>query len=668
MVKVKNKFFKLITSIVLVLTALIFATGCFENSASDETGYSSGGEPPAASDVEGAPPSSGNGSDAEVDEDGNVEAGKIADFSDSFNGYIALVNGDETHMVKTADGKEIPFNDLFERQVSILAEDIAYRLNYIYGELRLNSNGVVYAYKFLTNDVDADEFILQLDIDPSDEVELKDYNAYVCNGNPKLTALITSETILTDGDRSAQSLLSFNIDDINDYQCGIDPTSVNNILHNKLTFRLDGAMTGKNMSIIISEGSDVPEINIDVTDSKKWAVNTEYAIQGKLADKIAQLLTNSETGSVSELAKKANSIGMSPIELIEEGGFADKLVKYINESIIGTDLINADKDRYNYLKSLNNGTVSETEVTHLKGNASLHDNLLYKGYNVTIPQIVIKAINNKFYTCDIDGTELRSGEYSQNNPTLYPAFARTSAIMGTFETNEIDNPRYEDDNGEPEKLQELTTTGLINLNSIILMPKNGAIPSAIVLQLEAKHASENINFLVDFEVNISYVTGGEVYTLPSAQADGEDGPTLTVDSAGYRIMAVDYTDPKFDHTRVNEEGYLDKFKKPTGEAMPYQFMFSLYEIFSKQNIDMPTLGEYDGFDPTKEEFTLWAEKEYFYAVGQAATLNAGNNYIAVSLSNIKVMVKGGDQNAELTEYTGDLSDILFDVSLAPYEY
>ena len=130
----KNKILKCILSFALVLCSTLMFAAC-GGSSNPVPGYESGSSAPSP-DEGTKPPSSGDDSDVSIGEDGEVEGGEIADFSDFFKGYVVLTNGDNSFKVyDESTGAEVTFNDLLDRQIDVLAEDVLYRLYLTYGSL-----------------------------------------------------------------------------------------------------------------------------------------------------------------------------------------------------------------------------------------------------------------------------------------------------------------------------------------------------------------------------------------------------------------------------------------------------------------------------------------------------------------------------------------------------
>ena len=639
----KRKILNIICCFALVLcSTLMFAACGFTNPT---PGYESGSSAPAPN-PDDMPPSSGDDSDIEIDDEGGVASGEIADFSDYFNGYVVLSNGDNTFEVyDEITGAKVKFNDLLNRQIDVLAQDLIYRLTYVYGN---------------RGDLETN----LIDILKKDSVDkyykLNDNFANIKNSN----MLINNPEHVNHSDYYANCIDCFQVSLISEDNPFLNPARI----------MLTGAIEGKYTSL---EEEAINTLSSKVANPWKWSLTindsenfyTKYleTYKNKLKFLIAQILCEkdnlNETYNLEEYNKLLNSINNLGFFDIK-----DQLVNLIYSYVIGENIKNKDLEIFNcdYFKNNNFKVDSNFQMkapyndTELFTETEIQNSpRLYKGYSIVVPAIVSQAINNTF-----QGT----------GTSLYPTFARVNGGIGTFKTYEITKP-------DGEVVQEMTTTGALDLNSIILMPKQGSKPIALNLQVAVardlktgnKPSDAGINDLtcyahdvvVELEVNITYKVHGQDEPVFSQviQPDGEDSATLTIDSKGYVPTYIDYEDPNFDPTRVDEEGYLDQFKKPmetNGEILPYTYIFSIYDYFPD---DMPAFNDYDGYNPEKDTNTLFNNK--FQKSEDSVYLDAGPDYVQFTFNIKSIKQYSGDGN-QLVDYSGD--DIVFDIALMPYTF
>lgn len=645
----KRKILNLICCFALVLcSTLMFAACGFTNPT---PGYESGSSAPEP-DEGTKPPSSGDDSEIEIDDEGGVAGGEIADFSDYFNGYVVLSNGDSTFKVYDEVTKtEVTFNDLLDRQIDVLAQQIIYGLTYVYG------------YDTNKDNREQNQLILRdYLLNKEDGVE------YKLNNN---NAVVNSENVLFNltnpPDKENGELLEVDIDSIEDFQESLIIINDNNYLNFNGALSIVGAIEGRFMTIgnrdLLSADADESKAwKMSLTPSNYLNYSEEYKEDIKLG--IIKAIYGEETTlGYNQILDKINNLGF--YDITKNSNQINSIVNFIYENIIGQELVNKDNEYANYINNNYNGIINddvldEIQIEMEEGTFTNSNNpRFYKGYNVVVPAIVSQAINNTF-----QGTEI----------SLYPTFARVNGGIGKFDTYEITN-------SDGEVVQEMTTTGPLDLNSIILMPKQGSKPIALNLQVAVARdlktgntpSDAGINDLtcyahdvvVELEVNITYKVHGQDEPVFSQviQPDGEDSATLTIDSKGYVPTYIDYEDPNFDPTRVDEEGYLDQFKKPmetNGEILPFTYIFSIYDYFPD---DMPAFNDYDGYNPEKDINTLFNNK--FQKSEDSVYLDAGPDYVQFTFNIKSIKQYSGDGN-QLVDYSGD--DIVFDIALMPYTF
>ena len=648
----KRKILNLICCFALVLcSTLMFAACDFTNPTPGYESESSAPEP----DEETKPPSSGDDSDIEIGDDGEVSGGEIADFSDYFNGYVVLSNGDNTFEVyDEVTGAKVKFNDLLDRQIDVLAQERICGLTYVYGYNTTTHNRVE------ENSV--------LSIKKSDD----DSGYYTYDGK---AAIVNKDRIiinLSEPVNSDDMLREIIFNNPSDFQKSILINEGNtNYLMYSGALNLVGAIEGYNMT---TTDDGLGSIDLSLDREKSWNITStpsNYKTFSAIAKEeikygIAKAIYGEETTlGYNQILDKINNLGF--YEITKNTEQFDKIVNSIYRDIIGQELVNKDNEYANYFKNNHQGKINATAINTINEDESFNNEnnpRFYKGYSIVVPAIVSQAINNIF-----QGT----------GTSLYPTFARVNGGLGTFDTYEITKP-------DGEVIQEMTTTGPLDLNSIILMPKQGSKPIALNLQIATardlktgnKPSDAGINDLtcyahdvvVELEVNITYKVHGQDEPVFSQviQPDGEDSATLTIDSKGYVPMITDLSgldkDGKpFDFTRKDEPGYLDQFKKPmdtNGEILPFTYIFSIYDYFPE---DMPAFNNYDGYNPVTDTNTLFNNK--FQKSEDSVYLDAGPDYVQFTFNIKSIKQYSGDGN-QLVDYSGD--DIVFDIALMPYTF
>lgn len=362
--------------------------------------------------------------------------------------------------ITDADGTEKSFNEILDRQFDLLAQDILYRLTYVYGYNQTAHNRTQNAKFTLKNGE----------------------NNFTYQGN---NAVVNSNTLLAAKQDSVTELTSVNIADINDFQKSIVILDSDNILLHSSAFDLSGAIEGRNMQLKKQYGSCV----LGKADSKQWnwysnenSTYSDFATKAninKMKMAIAQVEANKAAdGNYSEAAYNT---ALAEIGALGFDGFdSAKLVKFIKTNVIGDSLVNKDDEYADTINQKYRGTI-DVESIKAMNNDSAYTNTdsprLYKGYSMVLPAIVSQAIGNTFET---------------TTQKIYPAMNRYA--VQSFETLNGANTAQK-------------------YASIVLMPKTEI--SATKLAIKINGAS---NVSVKCEINgeavqVSAVNDGELLLI-----------------------------------------------------------------------------------------------------------------------------------------------------------
>lgn len=278
-----------------------------------------------------------------------------------------------------ADGTAKSFNEILDRQIDLLAQDILYRLTYVYGYNQTTHNRTKNAKFTLKNGE----------------------NDFSYQGN---NAVVNSNTLLAAKQDSVTELTSVNIADINDFQKSIVILDSDNILLHSSAFDLSGAIEGRNMQLKKQYGSCV----LGKADSKQWnwysnenSTYSDFATKAninKMKMAIAQVEANKAAdGNYSEAAYNT---ALAEIGALGFDGFdSAKLVKFIKTNVIGDSLVNKDDEYADTINQKYRGTI-DVESIKAMNNDSAYTNTdnprLYKGYSMVLPAIVSQTIGNTF--------------------------------------------------------------------------------------------------------------------------------------------------------------------------------------------------------------------------------------------------------------------------------
>lgn len=372
--------------------------------------------------------------------------------------------------ITDADGTAKSFNEILDRQIDLLAQDILYRLTYVYGYNQTTHNRTENAKFTLKNGE-------------------KDFSY---QGN---NAVVNSNTLLAAKQDSVTKLTSVNIADINDFQKGVIVLVTNNYLYSPDNLNLAGAIEGRNARIIVSSRRYLLD---EQTSTNAWSwyqdgasTYSEFSTKNnidKMKMAIAQVATNKAAdGNYSEAAYNT---ALAEIGALGFDGFdSAKLVKFIKSNVIGDSLVNKDDEYASTIKTEYNGIIDDNSLVEIDGETTFTSNIatdsprLYKGYSIVLPAIVSQAIGNTF---------------ENTTQKIYPAMNRYAVQsfdnLGAF-ANEAQ--AYE---------------------SIVLMPK--AEISATKLALKIKGAN---NVSLKCEIN------GEAVQVTASK----DGELLLIDLHAY---------------------------------------------------------------------------------------------------------------------------------------
>lgn len=371
--------------------------------------------------------------------------------------------------ITDADGTAKSFNEILDRQIDLLAQDILYRLTYVYGYNKTAHNRTQNAKYTLKNGE----------------------NDFSYQGN---NAVVNSNTLLAAQQEAITELRSVNIDDIADFQKSIQLVEGINALLNTNALYFSGAIEGKVM--FLEKGFGVDTLSFSSVAEKYWKwgegltkstyedLATESnvnAMKVAIAQTLAGETVNGNFASYQTTLAKINALGYENFD-------SETLVNFIKSNVIGETLVNKDDEYASEFKTKYNGIIDSACINSINKNIVFVDDTcndsprLYKGYSMVLSAIVSQAIGNTF---------------ENTTQKIYPAMNRYA--VQSFETLNGANT--------PQKYA-----------SIMLMPKTEI--SATKLALKIKGAN---NIGVKCEIN------GEAVQV----AASNDGELLLIDLHAY---------------------------------------------------------------------------------------------------------------------------------------
>ena len=385
--------------------------------------------------------------------------------SQSMSTYFSGMKTTSTRAsVKDADNVTKSFDEVLDRQLDIFAQDVLYRLTYVYGYNETSHNRTENAKNTLLNGA----------------------NAFSYNGN---NAVVDSNKLLATTN-SVTELRTVNLKDINDYQKSISIISNMNVLLNSNALDLSGAIEGRNLKL--EEGFNVLTLVSTADENKAWnwysngnSTYSDFATKAninKLKMASAQVLTNTTVDGNYTVTAYNNAL--AKIDALGFDNFDSmKLVKYIKSSVIGDTLVNTDDNYANTICSKYSNTIDATSIKAMSNDSSytITDSpRLYKGYSMVVPAIVEQALNNTF-----EGT----------TQTIYPSMSRYAA----------------------EYSSNVFTTSTSNFDSIVLAPRTSIPATKLVVKIEG--TGNNVELTIGCSVNGSNASSNQKKVILSSSGE-----------------------------------------------------------------------------------------------------------------------------------------------------
>lgn len=362
--------------------------------------------------------------------------------------------------IKNENNSIVDFNDLLDRQIEVLTEDVLYRLYLTYGSITYGTSSK-YQDKVLYNE------------------------NYSKDG---LYAKVFRNKALTN--ERYETSVSVNYDNILTYQFALDTNNDN--AFNTSFIMLSEAILGEynlydnNRRALLKFDNDNEALpykwaySNNAEDFTSWYNNYKESLKLEIAKALYDETTNL---SYEEILNGINYLGYN-------ASFATKLENIIYKVIIGENLVDRDLEIYN--------TLTETDKTSPKNwsDESEISKHFYKGYNIVIPAIVEQALNNTF-----ENTET----------SIYPVFNRMAVESTVNADGFADAKKYSSVLLMP-KTNAPTTKLIVNLEGVgesvgktITIDYVVAI-SAKIYQGKTTVTLKNVN--QEIELNLDAITDG----------------------------------------------------------------------------------------------------------------------------------------------------------------
>ncbi len=349
--------------------------------------------------------------------------------------------------IKNENNSIVDFNDLLDRQIDVLAQDLIYRLTYVYGYGKTNHN---------RNNV-------------SLELKNVDNQNYNLNGNK---AIVDFENLISNKSINNNQIIEVNLNSLQDFQQSLIVAVANNniLMNSSLALNLTGAIEGRNMQMIDSFGNK--SLFEEPISNRAWVLNcspsnyeTFYANNKETIKLgIARILADNKiSNNYDELLSSINNLGYNDNQ-------KEEIVNYIYKNVIGENLVNKDNEYEQYFINNHSGLINSASLSAINADSNFTNEdsaRFYKGYNIVIPAIVEQALNNTF-----ENTET----------SIYPVLNRMAVESTVNADGFADAKKY---------------------SSVLLMPKTNAPTTKLIVNLEGVGESVGKTITIDYVVAIS---------------------------------------------------------------------------------------------------------------------------------------------------------------------
>lgn len=424
--------------------------------------------------------------------------------------YFSGIKVNENKASITDNGTNKTFNEILDRQFTVLAEDILYRLYVTYGERTYGTGGGF------------------------GDITLSDGN-YTYNGN---SAKVAKSKILTDTENHTIIEHKFgpngelsHIDCISCYQYNLDGEQTR--LTSGLYIMISEAIMGNHHNW----DNEIWWLNNTNADNYKWLYGETDDIwiyndsNGWLENNYTNSKWNTDyrTAFKYELAKIVYGDGNTNLTYdqllakINTTGFAaeteQKIIDTIYKKVIGENLVAEDLRIYNLFTDDDKSNIKmwtdESEI----------EKHYFKGYNITVPAIVKQALANTFENTSVN---------------LYPVVSRQSVnVSNNFNSVAVTE----------------------NTQSLVLMPKANAPVTKLAVELSGS-AGQSVTLNFNIVANGAINTVSKTVTLTAATQTVEiDLTAAGVNTLGaYNGNTNSYTDTALfdnaDGADANGDNYI----------------------------------------------------------------------------------------------------------------
>ena len=416
------------------------------------------------------------------------EDAELKGMAEYFSG-VKIVTERET--LTDENGQEKSFEELLDRQLDVFAQDIIYRLTYVYGYDDYGHNRIEGNANIILKNPDGQDYAL--------------------NGSAAKTE---RETILAEiddpnFDAETDRLIEIDIKNIIDYQKSLVISRDSNYFAFNGALNFLGAIEGRYTSMGSRNTLNVAQNAETFWDLTVIQSNFEnYSAQYKdLFKQAFAAILCGKTPAAAFSQTEYESL-LSQIPALGLSGKEQAISDYILNSVIGSELAERDAEYFEIFDTEYNGVIDDAALEDIDAKTSKdgsdaskpytgeYNPRFFKGYNIVIPAIVERAAENTF----------------ENTETcLYPAAGRNVVRV---------SQNYE--------------TALAGGETFVLMPKAGAPLTALSLELEGQ-SGQSVTLSLEISV------GGKVTPISKTivLTGGKQTEEIDISPAGSAFGAYD---------------------------------------------------------------------------------------------------------------------------------
>lgn len=448
----------------------------------------------------------GKQKDVQGEEKPPVTSPELKEISTYFSGIKFIENKASI----TDNGTNKTFNEVLDRQFSVLAEDILYRLYVTYGKDTYGTNGsfngIALAdgeYVYNGNSAKVVKSKILTDMENHTTIE----HTFGANGElPHIDCIYCYQYNLTTGEQTRLTTNRYLV---------IEEAIKGNYHNWDSVIRLLDSSNADNYKWLYGETDDIWIYNDNIGGrennyaNSKW--NTEYRTAFKY--ELAKIVYGDENTNLTydELLARINTTGFA-------ADTEQKIIDTIYKKVIGENLVAEDLRIYN--------TFTEDDKSNIKRwtDESEIEKHYYKGYNVTVPAIVKQALANTFENTSV---------------SLYPVVSRQSVTVSN-------------------NFNSVAVTE--NTQSLVLMPKAEAPVTKLALEVSGS-AGQSVTLIFNIVANgISKTVSKTVKLTASTQTVEIDLTAAGVDTLGaYNGNTKSYTDTALFDNADGADGNGDNY-------------------------------------------------------------------------------------------------------------